>query len=291
MNTCQLCGTPFKPTANSKGLYCSNHCSAIVKGQRRKELAAQKYLDNPVPCEKCGKTLTRSQLKSKQRFCSKRCSALINSPGRKQTEETKQKISESLKRIPTENKKAYYERGLRTRVERSPTYSYVRFKVCTVCEKPFIVKTWKQNTRKTCSRECQIHASVGNRTYLNGKRLNIYYFNKNENKEILLESSWELEIAKFLDLNEVVWVRPKPIRYELEDKSRLYYPDFYLPDFNLYLDPKNPHVILQSKSKMEIVEKLIPLVYGSLEIIKEAVSRRRAMISQPSAPRADALPT
>lgn len=166
------------------------------------------------------------------------------------------------------------EKRLKTTVEKNPSYSYVRFKTCTVCEKPFVVKAWKQNSRKTCSRECQIHASVGNRTYLNGKRLNIYYFNKHENREVLLESSWELEIAKFLDLNEVVWIRPKPVRYELENKSRLYYPDFYLPNFNLYLDPKNPHVILQSKSKMDIVEKLIPLVYGSLETIKEAIASK-----------------
>jgi hypothetical protein len=52
---------------------------------------------------------------------------------------------------------------------------------------------------------------------------------------------------------------------------RLYYPDFYLPDIDLYLDPKNPTAIRDSIDKMNIVTKLIPLVYGSLEEVTSKV--------------------
>ena len=93
-------------------------------------------------------------------------------------------------------------------------------------------------------------------------------------KEILLESSWEHEIAKWLDQLGIIWIRPKPIKWfdTTTNRIRLYYPDFYLPEKNLYLDPKNPTALVLSLNKMNTVEKLIPLVYGSVEHIKEMVS-------------------
>lgn len=155
--------------------------------------------------------------------------------------------------------------------ESPPKFCPVSFKECKICNNIMYVKK-KTNNRKTCSKECQVHASVGNRTYPNGRRLNIYYFNKTANKIVLLESSWEKEIAEFLDAHSIKWIRPTYIKWtDNTGKPRLYYPDFFLPDFNLYLDPKNAYGMSESADKMNIVSKIIPLIYGDKDMIKEYI--------------------
>lgn len=77
--------------------------------------------------------------------------------------------------------------------------------------------------------------------------------------KVWLQSSYELICSSILDSLKIRWLRPKPIRYTLSDKSRLYYPDFYLPDYNIYLDPKNDHRIDMDKEKIEVLKKVIRL--------------------------------
>lgn len=57
--------------------------------------------------------------------------------------------------------------------------------------------------------------------------------------EVLVDGNWELEVAKFLDENNIKWNRNK-IRFEYDDngKIRHYTPDFYLTDNNSYLEVK-----------------------------------------------------
>ena len=38
-------------------------------------------------------------------------------------------------------------------------------------------------------------------------------------------------------------------------KIHNYFPDFYLPDYNLYLDPKNPHAVTVQKKKLDLLLK------------------------------------
>lgn len=70
-----------------------------------------------------------------------------------------------------------------------------------------------------------------------------------EYKGVKLDSKYEYEVAKNLDENHIEWKRPSYLIWEDDDgiKHR-YYPDFYLPEFNVYLDPKNDYLI-NSKSK------------------------------------------
>ena len=68
---------------------------------------------------------------------------------------------------------------------------------------------------------------------------------------ILLDSSWELELAKRLDQLQIKWIRPKPIPWVDEDGiAHNYFSDFYLLDYDLYLDPKNPHAIKVQQKKL-----------------------------------------
>jgi len=54
----------------------------------------------------------------------------------------------------------------------------------------------------------------------------------------------------------VKWIRPKPLQWlDATGLTHNYFPDFYLPDYNLYLDPKNPHAYNVQKEKIDILNK------------------------------------
>lgn len=82
---------------------------------------------------------------------------------------------------------------------------------------------------------------------------------------ILLDSTWELELAKRLDSISIKWERPDPLEYKTEDgKTHNYFPDFYLPEYDLYVDPKNPHACNVQSKKLDILLK----TYSNILIIK-----------------------
>jgi len=76
-----------------------------------------------------------------------------------------------------------------------------------------------------------------------------------EYKGVLLDSTWEHALAIRLDEMGIKWSRPSPLKWV--DKSGLehnYFPDFYLEDHNLYLDPKNPAAYANQLHKIEILK-------------------------------------
>lgn len=132
--------------------------------------------------------------------------------------------------------------------------------VCTNCNMSFTYTGYYN--KKTCSRECRISSSTS-RTYRNGSRKTYYYNN------VVLESSWELEIAGLLDTYNITWQRPDPISWvDTNNKVHMYYPDFYLTEYNIYLDPKNPYCMELDKQKMKKISKKINIIFGDLELIK-----------------------
>jgi hypothetical protein len=72
----------------------------------------------------------------------------------------------------------------------------------------------------------------------------IIYTRKYDNKEIKLDSKWELEVVKRLDSLNIKWYRPK-ITFEYLDnqgKSCSYHPDFFIPDYKCFLEVKSPYI-------------------------------------------------
>lgn len=81
---------------------------------------------------------------------------------------------------------------------------------------------------------------------------------------VKLGSSYEVQLAVDLDKNKIKWEKPKRFRYvDPKGKQRTYTPDFYLPEFDLYLDPKNDFLInninpslgFSDTEKISLVEK------------------------------------
>lgn len=75
---------------------------------------------------------------------------------------------------------------------------------------------------------------------------------------VFLESSYEFAVAKELDEHGIRWIRPKKsdalvYSFEEENKTRRYFPDFYLPDYDVYLDPKNKYRIKKDMRKIRLV--------------------------------------
>lgn len=67
---------------------------------------------------------------------------------------------------------------------------------------------------------------------VNGRTKKVLY------KDTILDSSWEYEFAKWCDENNVKWVR-NLVGFDYDwDGPRTYFPDFYLPDVNLYVEVK-----------------------------------------------------
>ena len=85
------------------------------------------------------------------------------------------------------------------------------------------------------------------------------YINKN-GEIIMLDSSWEEALARRLDNLNIDWVRPDiPIPYiDLSGIRRRYFPDFYLKEYDLFLDPKNPYALKVQREKIDIIRKTIP---------------------------------
>jgi len=221
------------------------------------------YSLNPKRCNNicCSNILPYE--KRGNRFCCHSCSATTTNSGRKRNNESKKKISNILKGRKSPNKgKSKYD-----------TFTAVCCKNCKICGKLFYTKgTSVKHTRQTCSRACNTHASVKVRKYQNGSRKPQLYFCKILNKEILLDSSWEIRVAQLLDTFNIKWIRPHPIKWKDENnQDRLYYPDFYLLDHQLYLDPKNPYCMEKDTYKMMVISQLINIEYGDITHIENMI--------------------
>ena len=72
---------------------------------------------------------------------------------------------------------------------------------------------------------------------------------------IKLDSTYEVEVAKSLDANNIKWERCKRFPYVVEGKLHYYTPDFYLPEYNIYLDPKNDFLLNNVNPKLGYTDK------------------------------------
>ncbi len=215
----------------------------------------------------CKHCCSEIQSKSGKIFCSKSCSAIFNNKRRGvRTKETKHKIALSAKANYVSGKnrgvppiQKYYD-GLHTKI-----YGPL---ICKVCDKLF----WGTNPRKKCcSKECRDTICSAN----NVRKRQIPYFNHYEQTIVLLQSSWEETIARWLDVNKLRWSRPtKRIRWFdcCLRKSRTYLPDFYLIDYDVFLDVKNPIKQIQDQDKINQLTQQIRLLVGDINTIQSKVA-------------------
>lgn len=170
------------------------------------------------------------------KFCNNSCAAKFNNLRRApRTPEMNAKTSKSLLI------NGYY-RG-----------TFCKLSWCMVCNTMI-----KNSYRRTCSRECyrQVLSSTAKQNpQLGGNKNNkgTCWYNSPIAGRVWLESSYELKVAQELDLHQINWKRPGGLKYQLADKIKTYLPDFYLIDYDVYLDPKNSYLIKKDDQKIKAV--------------------------------------
>jgi hypothetical protein len=150
-----------------------------------------------------------------------------------------------------------------------------RYKKCVICKKDYVISKNKTNLqRKTCSENCLLELiSKNSRENINcGARAGHVLGKKIYHNGILFDSSWELKLAKWLDENKIEWIRDRKLYFkwiDSDNKERRYTPDFFLPKYNLYLDPKNKYIQLLDRYKIKQVRKThgIKLITGHYDYI------------------------
>ena len=202
-------------------------------------------------CPKCGVNHNKLGF-----FCSRSCA---NS--RQHSKETRKKQSLSVK--------TYYEKvGKDVCSEKSKKghryqcpYCKIKWLNCTNCNIEFWASPSKPQYT-TCSEQCFLAVKrknrAGNKIFYDGE----WY-----------DSGWEIEMVK--------WFRDRKISYTREitgipwydnnGKMHRYFPDFYIPSLDLYVDPKNKFCIKDQKEKIDAVQSKINLVYGEISYIQEKI--------------------
>jgi len=86
----------------------------------------------------------------------------------------------------------------------------------------------------------------------------------------ILDSSWELYFARWCDFENIKWEKNKKgFNYEWNGE-RIYYPDFYLEDFDLYVEVKG-YERERDKEKWKSVQNLLVIKKKEIKEIKEGV--------------------
>lgn len=80
------------------------------------------------------------------------------------------------------------------------------------------------------------------------------YVNNIAGKEFLLRSSFEVKVADWLNKREILWEQIGAMKYNLEGKSRNYYPDFFLPEQQVIIETKNDYLMSLQEEKMNAVK-------------------------------------
>ena len=211
-------------------------------------------------CKQCNATISL-----KKTFCCQSCAATYNNLRRApRTIESRQKTSKTLKKLIND--------GIIPKPAHHKKYKYPYTKLygthtCHHCNKSF----WQTSYRQKC---CSIPCRDNIRSQNKCKKSQITYYNKHENKTVILQSTWEVQIAEWLDIKNIPWSRPTA-RIKWHDttlqKDRTYLPDFYLLNYNSYLDVKNPVKMEQDKDKISQLISVMPLYVGDITQIKKYV--------------------
>ena len=183
--------------------------------------------------------------------------------------------SEDICRISTSMKNAWARGDFDTSIGRVLEPRIFNF-TCVVCNKPFYRSSKKiiYNPIKTCSEQCYLKLlSKNSRENPNcGGELGYKHYKYNG---VTMDSTWEVNLAKWMDDEKIKWDRSRHRHMfwwtDDDGNKRRYYPDFYLPEYNVYLDPKNKYKMENDRIKMGrvIKENRITLLWGLLDDVKK----------------------
>lgn len=172
-------------------------------------------------CENCKKSHTSDY--GSKRFCSSFCAKSFSTKNKRK--QINEKISESLSGRKIANRE---------------------LRKCEMCDTTFECKT--SSTKRFCSRSCsgkyaglspkKDTSAMGGLRKGGGRSKSKEYINSLGNRMFLNEE--EIRVAKILDSLNINWNRNSVgFKYLTEDnKVQKFYPDFYIEDFDIYIEYK-----------------------------------------------------
>lgn len=223
----------------------------------------QKYFDNLKhekenqwiseghTCEKCGKLMTEKF--GSGRFCSRACA---NS--RNHSEESKEKTSKTMSEYlfgATLISKLNHKTNLETYLS-NPSY-------CQICNTflPYEHRNWK-----TCGPDCKkkLLSNQAKKNGLGGPNKVSSYGKHGTYKGIHCDSTYELVFLIYcMDHNIKIIRNENSFPYVYNNEIRNYYPDFFLPDYNLYIETKGRDIgpVYEKLEGMKLLNKNIKLLH------------------------------
>ena len=84
----------------------------------------------------------------------------------------------------------------------------------------------------------------------NAGRSKKFYVDDSYGKRTCLQSTYEYRCYEILTELGIEWYRPKALKY---NKTKNYFADFYLPKYDIYLDPKNDYKASKDTDKIASV--------------------------------------
>jgi hypothetical protein len=110
----------------------------------------------------------------------------------------------------------------------------------------------KQAREKISKARSKYLEEVGNGGFVNIK----WYKIKNiKNEEFIVRGKWELELAKILNNENIYWIRKVYLTYIKNEITKTYCPDFYLPDYNKYIEIKGYFSQIDKEKISLVLEK------------------------------------
>lgn len=221
--------------------FCSRYCAGCFYKKPT-------FKNVILKCLSCNKEFLSTTHKKYKKCCSIKCARKYS-----QSFVNTENISKSLKKNPK-----------------------LELRICIMCGRKFQEIYWKK--RKTCNTICHKQLIKKNST-LNPNCGGETGYRHYKYKNILMDSSWEVELAKWMDNQKIDWERSrKKHMFWWIDKfgnKRRYYPDFYIPKFKIYLDPKNKYKLKNDLDKLNrvVLQNKINLIFGDVKYIVEKIKK------------------
>jgi len=202
-----------------------------------------------------------------KKYCSSSCSAIVRNTGRKQSREAREKIRTSIigKKYP--NRRINSVKG----IKKDMIFSCRNDN----CLKKFTVNYWRSinNLPRYCSNICSI-SDVGSRPTSHKASKGVYGVRKDLGG-FKFFSRWEANFARMLNKFEILWEYQS---HTFDLIYQKYTPDFYLPDYDTFIEIKN-YLSDYSGKRDEIFrdlyseEKLILVLKNSYIELEKAFSK------------------
>ena len=220
-------------------------------------------------CRICSNPITGKYAKE---FCSKSCS----NRSRKRTEESKQRTRDSVNYFFQTEKGLIARKKISELAKKQICTEETKKKISEsvkASNTPEVREAKRQRmtgTRASPEKRAKMSRIAKDRNFGGHTSKKRIYFQKKSGEEVYLQSSYEIRFAEILECLDIDWERPDPlIWFDESGNDHKYYPDFKIG--NIYIDTKNDYLIVKDQAKVEAVrtQNKIDLRIVSKEQINE----------------------